>query len=301
MTTIIHPKVTDLDKVFQFMLACDIEEYGEGDSSREDLEEQWSGLDLEQDAWISCDEKGEILGYASLTSHDGRFDQDIYIHRRLTPQNLDDGLADLCLQRVKDIVTAEKMENSYITGYATGENHRLQQVYERHGFTRQTYHYRMQIMLDQPFAAVDWPANILLSNYEEKDEVELYELINQAFTWQGRTIPTLESWRSLIFRGGRYDPLYFVLLRDGGKLIGAALSYAEEAGGWIRQLAVAPAYQGKGLGGKLLRHMFEVFSSAGLPSVALSVASANSNAFQFYERNGMKKTREFIEYRLEIS
>jgi ribosomal protein S18 acetylase RimI-like enzyme len=43
--------------------------------------------------------------------------------------------------------------------------------------------------------------------------------------------------------------------------------------------------------------MFHLFSQAGLTSTALGVASANSNACQFYERNGMKKTREFGEYR----
>ena len=41
------------------MLACDIEEYGEGDSSREDLEEQWSEIDLSRDAWVAIDDRAE--------------------------------------------------------------------------------------------------------------------------------------------------------------------------------------------------------------------------------------------------
>ncbi len=60
MTKIIHPQKTDLDRVFQFMTDCDIEEYGECDSSREDLEGQWDDIDLMRDAWIACDDDGNF-------------------------------------------------------------------------------------------------------------------------------------------------------------------------------------------------------------------------------------------------
>lgn len=296
MDRIMNPKSSDLDVVFQFMIACDIEEYGEGDSSREDLEEQWSDIDLSQDAWVARDEMANLVGYACVSGEGSHFNMDLYIHGRYTPQGLEDELMQRCISRTEEKSNPPK-DKVNLRGYATGMNMRLQEVYERFGFTRHTYHYRMQIDFDRPTAPVEWPQTMHTSAYEEKDEAELYHLINNAFTWRGREIPALDAWRSLLFRGGRYDPQYMVLLREAGKLIGAALCYAEETGGWIRQLAVAPEYQGKGLGGLLLRHMFWAFSNIGMKSVGLSVASANENAFCFYERNGMKKTREFIEYR----
>ncbi len=297
MYQIKHPEPGDIDAVFQFMLACDIEEYGEGDSSREDLEEQWSEMDLAKDAWAARDEAGNLIGYACVSGEGERYGMDLYLHAKLTPPQLEDELATLCESRVKEQIADSQTEKATLTGYATGANLRMQQVYERHGFVRETTHYRMQIDLDQPIEEVKLPDKLSLSTFTAKDEAELYQLINKAFTWRGREIPTMEAWRNLIFRGGRYDPLFFVLVRDGETLIGAALAYAEETGGWIRQLAVAPEYQGKGLGGLLLCHMFHLFSKAGLTSAALGVASANSNACQFYERNGMEKTREFGEYR----
>jgi ribosomal protein S18 acetylase RimI-like enzyme len=107
----------------------------------------------------------------------------------------------------------------------------------------------------------------------------------------------MDAWRNLIFRGGRFDPEFFVLVRAHGSLVGAALSYAEESGGWVRQLAVAKDYQGKGLGSRLLRYMFSVFYKRNLPGVGLGVASLNNKAWNFYERVGMYRKREFIEYR----
>jgi ribosomal protein S18 acetylase RimI-like enzyme len=292
-----HPNPSDIEDVFKFLTECDIEEFGEPDSSREDLEEQWSDMDLQQDAWVAYDEKEKMIGYACVSGQGERYGMDLIIDRKATSLQLEDELAGLCVNRGKELAAAKQAEKAVLTGYTTGDNLQMQQVYERNGFIRKTFHYRMHIDFDQPPAPVVWPDNISLSNYTEKDEGELYALINSAFTWRGREIPTIESWRSLIFRGGHYDPRFFVLLRDSGKLVGAALGYAEDAGGWIRQLAVAPEYQGKGLGGLLLRHMFYLFSQAGMKSTALGVASENSNACQFYIRNGMKKSREFVEYR----
>ena len=100
-------------------------------------------------------------------------------------------------------------------------------------------------------------------------------------------------------RGGRFDPHFFYLLRREGELVGAALTYDEEAGGWLKQLAVARSMQGEGLGSLLLKHVFNVYSQKGTTNVALGVAATNRNACEFYERSGMHRVREFVEYRLE--
>jgi ribosomal protein S18 acetylase RimI-like enzyme len=295
-----HPVVTDIDQVFQFMIACDIEEYGEGDSSREDLEEQWSEIDLSQDVWVAYNEMQDMIGYANVNGRNGKYWQEIYSHGKLTPIGMEDELAVLCQNRVKELLDLNGEKQAKLKGYVTGVNQRMQQVYEKHGFIKQFYQYRMQIDFTQAYEPPLWPENFVLSAFKPEDENELYQLIQSTFDWEGRSGMSLESWRNLIFRGGRYDPECFVMVRYGGRLVAAALTYAEDANGWIRQLAVAKGYQGKGLGGKLLRYMFHFFYSKGLPRVGLAVASTNINACQFYERNGMRKTREHIEYCKDI-
>ncbi len=288
----------NLDEVLQFMIACDIAELGEPDSSREDLEEQWDEMDLTKDGWVAREPQENIIGYASVTGKNGSYGIDLYIHKQLSPEGLEDEFMGRCLERAEELARLDSdTEESHLTGYATSVNQQLQKVYEANGFERFTYHYRMQLDFNGAVERPQWPAEFTLSSYKEDDEKELFELYQSTFTWGGRTTISIDRWRNLIFRGGRYDPEFFVLVRSTGKLVGAALCYAEEVGGWIRQLAVAKDYQGKGLGSRLLRHMFHVFYEKGLPGVGLGVASVNSKAWQFYERVGMYRKREIIEYR----
>jgi ribosomal protein S18 acetylase RimI-like enzyme len=302
MTAILHPSMQDFEDVFQFMNRCDIEEYGEPDTSRQDFEELWSEINLEQDAWIIRDEQGNLTGYASIKEATTSYIQELYVSMNLSPNGIEDQLMKVCEDRVKQQTSSNhQLEKSSITGYAQSVNLRLQQIYERFGFIRHTYHYNMRIDFLEPYAPPHWPQQYRLDTFSDKDEKELYHLIESAFDWTGHTMPTIDSWRNLLFRGGRYDPQLFVLLRDGTRLIGAVLSYFEENSGWIRQLAVHKDYQGKGLGALLLKQMFSVFSQLNASGVGLAVSSLNEKACQFYERNGMRRSREIIEYRKQLA
>lgn len=293
-----NPDNSHLDEVLGFMNRCDIAEFGEQDTSREDLEQLWSEIDLAQDAWIVRDEQQRIIGYANVSDASEGYQMDIYIHPSETPVAVEDDLMTLCVDRARKILAGAPPETKpFLTGYATGQNQRLQRVYETAGFERHTYHYRMQIDLTTPLAEPQWPVNFKLSAYRPEDELELYHLIQRSFDWEGHTDTPIDHWRNLVFRGGRFDPQFFVLVRDGGRLVGAALSYDEGGSGWIRQLAFHKDYRGQGLGSLLLRHMFFVFQQRSAASVALGVAAVNESAVSFYERNGMRRSREFIEYR----
>lgn len=296
-----HPDQTKLDEVLDFMNRCDLAEFGEEDSSREDLEQLWTEIDLEQDAWIVRDEQQRLFGYANITPAGDGFQMDIYVHPVDSPTVVEDELMRFCLQRASQLARGAAPDTKPgLKGYATSKNLRLQRVYEKAGFCRHTYHYRMQINLNTPLPAPQWPPNFELSAYQPEVELELYHLIQRAFDWEGHVDSPIDEWRNLVFRGGRFDPHFFVLVHDAGRLVGAALSYDEGGSGWIRQLAFHKDYRGQGLGSLLLRHMFYVFQQRGAASVALGVAAVNENAVSFYERNGMHRSREFIEYKLDF-
>jgi mycothiol synthase len=291
-----HPE--NLEEIYDFGIDCDIAEFGEPDSSLEDLKRLWEGIDPSQDAWITRGEDGRLTGFANISRENARLHVDIYMHLKRTPHGVENALLQAAVERGKTIALSEEFLK--IVGYSTGGNRRLQEAYENAGFKVFTYHYRMQIDFDAPFTPVVWLPEYTVNEYEPEDEQELYELIQAAFSWEGRDKIDIDFWRSLLFRNGNYDPRYFVLVRREGRLVGCALGYMEEQGGWIRQLAVAKEMQGKGLGGMLLRHMFDLFSQVGARNTALGVASKNENAVKFYERNGMRRVREFLEYKLEL-
>ena len=301
MYEIEHPDQVVIDEVFSFLIQCDLADFDEPDTSREDLEQEWNEFDLSQDAWIARDAAGELFGYAYVSDVSEGCHMDVYIDPTRSPFGLEDELVGLCIQRAAERTAGRNYPaGPFLIGYATATHKRLQEMYENAGFSRHTYHYRMQIDLSKSVEAVEWPAEYSLRAYQPEDEMELYTMIQRAFNWQGHVDAPLDLWRNLVFRGGRFDPQCFILVRHAGELVAAALSYDEEGSGWIRQLAVRQDHQGKGLGGRLLRHMFHLFQQRGAASVALGVAAVNETAVQFYERNGMQRRREFIEYRKKL-
>lgn len=297
MTEMGQPKKEELKEVFDFLNACDIAEFGEPDTDLGDLEDSWESMDLDRDAWV-LREDGRICGYAAVYGHGDRYTLDLYAHRTSTPAGDEDRLLQVLVARVKEIRAAAAEKLLFVT-YTTKGNERINPALQRFGFTAHTWHYRMQIDFDGPCELIAWPAGFSVSPYQEEEEQDLYHLIETAFDWEGHVMPPIEDWRQHLFRNGRYDPNYFLLLHKDGKLVGAALGYNEEPMGWIRQLAVSKDLRGQGIGSMLLRYAFWNFQQGGRNSAGLGVASVNQNACQFYERCGMKRTREFVEYHLD--
>jgi ribosomal protein S18 acetylase RimI-like enzyme len=300
MPTIEHPKEEDIHDVLKFMSACDVAEFGEVDSSLEDLEEQWDGIDVAQDTWV-LNEGGEICCYCCVSGSDQRYTLDLYAHQKFTPAGESDRLLQAAIERLKAIKAASHDDLPIqVTAYASSANETLNEVFSRNGFNVVTWHYRMQINFTAPLESVTWPQGFEVNPFCQEDETELYHLIEVAFDWPGHVMPSIEDWRKHLFRGGRFDPKYFTLLRKDGELVGASLGYKEETLGWVRQLAISKSLRGQGYGSMLLKHVFSEFSKAGLMRVGLGVESVNKNACEFYERVGMYRSREFTEYRSEI-
>lgn len=295
-----RPTPEDRERVFRFMLDCDVAEFGEEDSDPDDLADQWVEADLAADAWLALDPAGEICGYALFSiSSNIRCDVDLYVNARAasTPSAELTGLA---VERFRQVVASGGVPpGCELVTYLNGLNTARRAEVETAGFVIEKYHYRMQVDFDGPVPAPELPEGFSLHAFTENDRRELYDLIVTAFDWGSAPFFTYEEWQKSVLRGGRFDPRYFILLRREDRLVGAGLCYDEGVRGWIKELAVSKELRGQGLGVTLLRHIFHVFSTKGASTVALGVVSNNPNAVAFYERAGMTRTREFVEYRLK--
>jgi GNAT superfamily N-acetyltransferase len=295
-----HPKMEEIDQVLAFMNACDTAEFGQPDSDMEDLQEQWSESDLEKDAWITRDNDA-ISGYACVSPGQNRISIDLYVHQSLSPVGVGAKLIGLCENRAREMMAGtSEQKSALLVGYASRINDEAVSAFEQNGFVAQTFQFRMQIDLDHPFEDPTFPDGYCLQPFHDGDEQALYDLVQCTFTWTGHVTTPFNEWHNALFRSGRFDPECFVTLWHGEQLAGAALSYDEGTRGWIRQLAIAKEYQGKGLGSRLLKHMFAFYQQRGAASVALGVASQNAKAGEFYEHCGMHKSREFIEFHKDI-
>ena len=76
---------------------------------------------------------------------------------------------------------------------------------------------------------------------------------------------------------------------DGSAVVGAALCGHDGRRGHIYHLAVDPAYQGRGLGKRLLDECLDGLRRAGMQRVIIIVAGDNPRGAEFWERRGWEK------------
>lgn len=96
----------------------------------------------------------------------------------------------------------------------------------------------------------------------------------------------------------RADPLPLPgtrIVMQGGARAGCLTLQSRPDCLWIDQLYLAPAFQGRGLGGAILRHAIAQAARQGLP-LRLSVLTSNP-ALRFYQRHGFVIESETTERR----
>src|SRR5438445_13629309 len=76
---------------------------------------------------------------------------------------------------------------------------------------------------------------------------------------------------------------------DGSRMVGGGVCCRDGRRGHISHLAVDPAYQGRGLGKRLLDECLEGLRRAGVQRVIILVAHDNRRGTKFWENRGWEK------------
>lgn len=86
----------------------------------------------------------------------------------------------------------------------------------------------------------------------------------------------------------------WVALDSDGALAGACFATRIGPGaGHVAQICVAPPWQGRGVGGELLRRSLSSFRTGGLTEASLTVTSSNTRAVRLYEKYGFRAVHHF--------
>lgn len=137
---------------------------------------------------------------------------------------------------------------------------------------------------DVPPAAV-WPGGARLAALSEVDPRALHAILANAYANGFGAVAGFAEWWAAVETDDEFDPaLVLVAVDPVGSPIGLALCWTS---GFIKDLAVVPAWRGKGIGDALLQAAFAAFRARGLPHVDLKVRAANAPALGLYLRAGM--------------
>ena len=288
----------DLDGVLQFLVRCDILESGEPATSREDVQYEWSLLRPEQDVRLAFDRMPTLVGYAAVFPWAGMRRYEMHVDPAWRESELPRGLWEWCEEHARSLPALEPaVPGGASVTYLSHVDWQGAQIAEAAGFQAVRLHLNFRAQLDQGMPSAHWPKGINVREFKPgQDDRAVHSLIEESFDRPGRQPVAFEAWKSFMLRADILDPGLWFLAMAESRPVGACLCFQYPEEGWVRQLAVSPEWQGRGIGQALLRHAFLAFWRRGYTHVGLSVASDNSRARGFYERQGMHCLRQYVEY-----
>jgi mycothiol synthase len=298
--TVRHPTLADARRTLDLIDRCEIAEYGETDTNLIELTHDWEQIDLTKDAWLVSNSKDVLVGYAAVLPNGDGLRYDFYDDPDWPDASLGRALLTQCEARGQ-VITAEQEKALAVTVYLAAVNERDIGIVETAAFNVVRHHYQMRVELAGLLVEPVWPEGVSVRTaVAGEDDKAIHRLIVAAFSWPDREPVSFDEWQAFMMRSDIFEPdLWFLAVADE-KIIGASLAYSYPDEGWVRQLAVYDKWQGRGIGAALLRHSFLAFKELGHASVGLGVRAENEHAVKFYEKVGMRRARQYDEYRKVI-
>jgi len=296
------PEREELEAVTDLLITCDIADYGEADTTVDDLLAEWERKDFElaRDARVVVTSAGAMIGYTDVWKREA----DIYIthntcvHTAYRDQGIERYLYHL----------AEDLARGHCSQFQTGEPCRVSAVSlnaeNRHLLEQEGYHlvkqdWRMEITMTETPPVPNCSEGLYVRPFVPgQDDRAVYETVMEAFADLGyhRNI-SFEGWERSTLKRQDFDPSLCFLVMEGQQIAGVVLGYIYPDMGWVRHLAVRRPWRGKGCGLNLLHQAFGEFYRRGMHRVGLVVDSHNATgATRLYVHAGMHVAREFDTY-----
>jgi len=266
---------SDLDQVLDLQRSWEALVFGEPRTDSAMLAAHWP----ESGHWAVDSPGGRVDGYAAVDSGGGF---DLYIRPGAEAAAVAKALvAAIAAHRPGRIETV-------VPVWAGGRTDVLRDI----GFTLVTEVLEMGIELDRDVPAPAWPDGVRRRPFDpERDAAAVHACLVEAFTGGDERVAPYAEWRHRLLGDPSYDPELVFVAESGGAVAGMAQCWTE---GFVKDLAVRPAFRGRGLGEALLRAAFTEFAGRGVGDVGLKVDAANpTGAVRLYRRVGMHERRRY--------
>jgi mycothiol synthase len=275
----VRPAVMDdIEAAFAVSDALSTVLYGRSESAIEHLRAAWG----HGQAWVATDPTGGVIGYATL--------EEGYVEVWPHPDHRDGPVSAALLDAVTE--HGGGLETIVPAGAAD-----LVALYRGRGWRHTRQVLRMEIAVEAEPRPPTWPDGVSVRTYAESDAGAVHALMQEAFAGTAEEVPPFARWHPWMTEDPGFDAGVWFLAEAGAELAGACLCWSE---GWVKDLAVRPAWRGCGLGEALLRQAFAEFHRRGLVTVGLKVDADNpTGAVRLYERVGMALDRTYVMFSSE--
>jgi mycothiol synthase len=283
----------DAAAVTEVVVALESSLYGESTFSQADLEDEWSDLELEQNARVVRD--GErIVGYGAVHELGGIGRAEGHVH----PDALGRGIGTMLATGLEEDAArrgARAIRNRVLEADTAGRR-----LFESLGYVVVRVFREMRIALDAPPPAPEWPDGLRAVPFDpEHDAVDFHAAHQEAFAehW-GNTARDFESWSKSHLASERFDPTLWCVVRAGDEIAAGTICVGDTyGGGFVHALFTRRPWRKQGVGAALLSDAFGRFWKRGERSVGLGVDAANdTGAFRLYERAGMAPALGWVIY-----
>ena len=272
----------DLDGIFDLLSTRSRRAFGISEIQREHVADALSRASG-TDRWVALEDT-EIVGYAALDTA-----QDL-VHAAVDP-----GVGDALLARAE--ARAAERGFAHIAVTTATEERPLSSLVERHRFVHDRDILRMWRTLDTELPGPRWPTHVSVRQYEDADSERVHALLDVSYAaWDDTYVPLPhDEWLAFMTDHAEFDPALWFLVERDGELVACALHWKEQQStGWVKDIAVAEAERGHGLGTALLEHALRAYAARGVQRVGLKVDSSNpTGALQLYERIGFVTDRRY--------
>jgi mycothiol synthase len=297
-----RPTPEDAEEVAQLLIACDVADTGEPDTSVQDVRDDWAlpRFALDRDAWVvtvgPSPSRGSIVAYAWVWDRVPHVDVqgDLYIH----PEHRDRGIERVVLRLMEErtaghVLSAPSGETVRLGVFAMPKTSLVQELSSR-GYEHIRTFLRMTIELKEGYPATPELPGIEIRPFRPGvDEPALHRTIEESFADHFRFAAEPHAeWVSRRTGHAEYDPTLWRIAWEGDEAVAGILPYQFEDLSWIRELGVRPPWRGRGIGKALLLEAFRDFDRRGRIRVSLGVDAENaSGATRLYESAGMRETQ----------
>jgi mycothiol synthase len=292
-----RPEAADAPTVAELVTALESSLYGESTYSQDDLEEEWTELDLAQDAFVVRDD-GRIVGYCAVRHRGDAWQVEGYVH----PDAAGRGIGKLIATRLEDDAAcsgARRIKNSVFEVDAAARR-----LLESLGYEAVRVFREMRIELEGPPPAPAWPDGLQVVPFDpERDALAFHAGHQEAFADHWDYSPRdFETWSKGHLGSERFDPTLWCVVRAGNEIAAGTICTTDTyGGGWVHVVFTRRPWRRQGVGAALLADAFGRLWARGERSVGLGVDAANeTGAFQLYERAGMTPALGWVVYEKKL-